>query len=302
MSAQQRPQLADLPPPPPHRTGWPWIEASTPLPNTMANGAPWPRISIVTPSYNQGQFIEETIRSVLLQGYPNLEYIVMDGGSTDQSVEIIRKYEPWIDYVRIGPDGGQSAAIAEGFRQATGEILAWINSDDYYLPGAFSRVAQFFGLHPTVIFAVGDVDSVTADGGLIRRNYAGRPNAFLTANLGKHSWPQQGGFWQRLAYKQIGGVDPTLKFCMDRDLFIRLTRYGPSRRISGPPLACFRNHETAKSSTILNVAQFESELLTKRHGNSKLKRFTWVLEMLWWLWSRPRYIRAGVHRRLHWEI
>ena len=84
---------------------------------------------MVTPSYNQGTFIEETIRSVLRQGYPNLEYMVIDGGSTDGSVEIIYKYEPWPSYLHIGPDGGQAAAIAGGFRRATGEILAWLNAD-----------------------------------------------------------------------------------------------------------------------------------------------------------------------------
>ena len=102
------PTLAELPPPPPDKTGWPWSEESPPLPATMPDGSPWPRISIVTPSYNQGQFIEETIRSVLLQGYPNLEYIVMDGGSTDNSVEIVRNYNSWLAYWVSEPDRGQA--------------------------------------------------------------------------------------------------------------------------------------------------------------------------------------------------
>jgi glycosyltransferase involved in cell wall biosynthesis len=256
----------------------------------------------VTPSYNQAQFLEETIRSVLLQGYPNLEYIVMDGGSTDGSVEIIHKYEPWFSYVHIGPDGGQAAAIAEGFRHASGDVLAWINSDDYYMPDAFQRVARFFVAHPGVVFGVGDVDSVGVSGEIIARNYAVRPNAFLTANLGKHCWPQQGSFWRRAAYEQVGGIDHSLRFCMDRDLFIRLAQSGPGRRIPGSPLASFRNHEAAKSSTMLDIARTESHLLIHRYGTPFFAHHLWILEGAWWLWTRPTSLRTGLHHRFHWDI
>ena len=108
----------------------------------MPDGKTWPKISIVTPSYNQGEFIERTIRSVLLQGYPNLEYIIIDGGSTDRSVELIGKYEPFIRYWVSEPDKGQSNAINKGFQHASGGIFAWLNSDDIYLPGALVAVAK----------------------------------------------------------------------------------------------------------------------------------------------------------------
>jgi glycosyltransferase involved in cell wall biosynthesis len=105
-------------------------------------GSAWPRISVITPSFNQGQFIEETIRSVLLQGYPDLEYFVIDGGSTDQTLDVIRKYEPWLGHWVSEPDNGQSHAINKGLRQVTGSIWGWINSDDLLMPGSLSLVAN----------------------------------------------------------------------------------------------------------------------------------------------------------------
>ena len=113
-------------------------EGSPRLPDSLPDRRPWPRVSIVTPSYNQSEFIEETIRSVLLQGYPNLEYIILDGASTDGSVDIIRKYAPWLAYWVSEPDRGQTHAINQGWRYATGNIVTYINSDDCYLQGTIS--------------------------------------------------------------------------------------------------------------------------------------------------------------------
>ena len=117
-SAMQCPTLSELPSPPPGKTGWPWTEESRRLSSQTPDGRPWPRISVVTPSFNQGKFIEETIRSVLLQGYPNLEYFVFDGGSTDNSVEIIKKYSPWLTYWVSERDNGQSDAINRGLKMS----------------------------------------------------------------------------------------------------------------------------------------------------------------------------------------
>src|SRR5687767_11548136 len=121
--------VADLAAAPVGRSGWPWICPGTARGQLVLAGSDWPRITIVTPSFNQAQFLEETIRSVLLQGYPNLEYIIIDGGSTDKSVDIIKKYEQWLAYWVSEPDRGQSDAINKGFEKATGEVFAWINSD-----------------------------------------------------------------------------------------------------------------------------------------------------------------------------
>ena len=296
------PTLSELPPPLPGKTGWPWREQSPPAPDVMPDGSPWPRISIVTPSYNQGEFIEETIRSVLLQGYPDLEYIIMDGGSTDGSVQITRRYEPWLSYLHIGPDGGQAAAIADGLERATGEVLAWLNSDDRYRPAALARVASFFTDHPKVVFGNGDVNFIDTEGNLVERIWAIRPTRFLTANLGVHCWPQQGCFWRRRAYEQAGGIDEGLQFCMDRDLFLRLAETGPSRRIPGPPLADFRIHDQAKSSTILSIADEESHALIAKYGNRRIRSNTRLLRRLWRLWCQPTVIRRWLNQRYGREL
>lgn len=137
--------LKDLPPPPPNKIGWPWTEQSEPLPERMPDGSEWPLISIITPSYNYGQFIEETIRSVLLQGYPNLEYIIIDGGSSDHTVETIRKYEKYLAYCVSEPDEGQTDAINKGYQHCTGDIFAWLNSDDAYINSTcFKNVIDFY--------------------------------------------------------------------------------------------------------------------------------------------------------------
>jgi glycosyltransferase involved in cell wall biosynthesis len=131
------PTLSELPAPPKGRTGWPWTEESKPLPNQMPDGRSWPGITVVTPSFNQGQFLEETIRSVLLQGYPGLEYVVLDGGSTDNSVEIIKKYARWLSHWVSERDSGQSDAINRGIKMGSGPFATWINSDDTLEKEAF---------------------------------------------------------------------------------------------------------------------------------------------------------------------
>src|SRR5437773_12023032 len=128
------PRLRELPPAPEGKTGWPWTEETFPDAEQTSTS---PRsISIVTPTYNQAAFLEETIRSVLLQAYPNLEYIVMDGGSTDGSIEIIRKYEKYLAYWISQKDLGPADAIRSGFEKATGSVFAYLNSDDLYAPRA----------------------------------------------------------------------------------------------------------------------------------------------------------------------
>jgi glycosyltransferase involved in cell wall biosynthesis len=137
--------LQDLPAPPEGKTGWPWTEQSETLPDRMPDGPDWPKISIVTPNYNYGRFLEETIRSVLLQGYPNLDYIIIDGGSTDNSVEIIKKYEQFLAYWVSENDDGQTDSINKGYTKCTGDVFAWLNSDDSYEnPFCLQDIAELY--------------------------------------------------------------------------------------------------------------------------------------------------------------
>src|SRR5262245_13848080 len=148
----QCPTLTELPPPPSGETGWPWTEESKRLSSQTSGGRAWPRISVVTPSFNQGKFIEETIRSVLLQGYPDLEYFMFDGGSTDNSVEVIKKYSPWLTHWVSERDNGQSDAINRGLKMASGEFATWINSDDMLCKNALAEHALRIGFDSSVVY------------------------------------------------------------------------------------------------------------------------------------------------------
>jgi glycosyltransferase involved in cell wall biosynthesis len=259
-------------------------------------------VSIVTPSYNQGQFLEETIRSVLLQGYPNLQYIIMDGGSTDGSVDVIRRYERWLAYWVSEPDEGQADAIGKGFERASGRILAWLNSDDRYTPGALGRATRLFTRHARVQFASGDINFIDAGGVVTSRHYASRPNWFLGAHLARGGWYQPSAFWLSSAYEHVGGMNRSLFFCMDLDLFIRLARYGPSRRIPGPPIAEFRVWAESKTSTAENVWRKERAQVMERYR--QMSAAPWapsVVRGLWWLWCRPTTWRILLNRAFGWE-
>lgn len=204
-------------------------EPSAPSPEPASScpepSAPSPvRISIVTPSYNQGKFLEKTILSVLEQGYPNLEYIIIDGGSTDESVEIIRKYADRLTYWVSEPDRGQSHAINKGFERATGEIFGWLNSDDWYHPGALQAVADAFAANPEAGAVVGAGNYVDETGSVIDLNV---PKGISLDSI--YSWFDE-YFWQpscfftHEAWMQCGPLNEGLEYAMDLDLWIKLAK------------------------------------------------------------------------------
>jgi glycosyltransferase involved in cell wall biosynthesis len=218
------------------------------LPDTRPDGRPWPKISIVTPNYNYGHFLEETIRSVLLQGYPDLEYIVIDGGSTDGSVEIIRQYAKWLAYWVSETDRGQAQAINKGFARSTGELLAWLNSDDLYLVSALRHMAEAYVRESETIL-LGDVENFSdleKRSWLIRQSRVTFSHAVDPMNS-DWSWHQPGMFVPRSLYSRAGPLDEDLQYSFEHDWLCRLTQRAAVTYL-GIPMARFRLHEVSKTA------------------------------------------------------
>lgn len=259
------PTLSQLPKPQQSHSGWPWTEETPQLPDAMPDGQPWPKISIVTPSYNQGRFIEETIRSVLLQGYPNLEYIIIDGGSTDNSIEIVKKYERWLVYWASGPDQGQSNAINKGFERASGEIYGWLNSDDYLLKDALRNVALAYHLSPTAGGWFGGCLQVDEDGNTLLAVYPHRLDANGLAGWGENAVTQPACFFSEEAWRICGPLDEDLHYGMDFDLWIKIAKVFSIEKADGV-LAAAVVHKDAKTQKDFGRMYAEHCLVQFRHG------------------------------------
>ena len=204
-----------------------------------------PLVSIITPSFNQAQFLEETIRSVLDQDYPNLEYWIIDGGSSDGSLEIIQRYAQRLAGWVSEPDRGQTDALNKGFGWARGEILAWLNSDDTYLPGAVSEAVQSLLQNPDVGMVYGDANLIDEHGQLLG-SFPAAQTDYARLRRGYVHIPQQSAFFRASLWKQVGPLDPSFYFAMDYDLWVRLAKV--SRLLYVPRRwANFRLHAIGKS-------------------------------------------------------
>jgi cellulose synthase/poly-beta-1,6-N-acetylglucosamine synthase-like glycosyltransferase len=224
----------------------PLIVSSSQCQTISDGGRLWPRITVVTPSFNQGRFLEETIRSVLGQGYPNLEYMVIDGGSTDNSVEIIRKYQDSLTFWTCEPDRGQADAINKGWRRATGDILAYINSDDTYHPNALRLVAEAFARDSAIALVYGRCLVIDERGAVIRERPV-RQASLADVLRWSPSIPQPTMFVRRAAVEAVGFLNPDLHYTMDYDLSIRV---GLKYKMQFIPhvLANTRDHPAAKTA------------------------------------------------------
>ena len=243
------PRLEDLPPAPAGKAGWPWDSQPPVFEENLPDGAHWPRISVVTPSYNQGAFIEETIRSVLLQGYPNLEYFIMDGGSTDNTVEVIRKYEPWLSGWVSEKDRGQAHAVNKGWSRSSGPILGWLNSDDLYAPQALHAAARAWRCSGQPRMVYGDALSVDVD--LRPRGQKKVQDYSLSTMLLGRCMAQPAVFISADLFADIGPLDESLWYALDFEYFLRAWLQPEATSFCHVPqvLAYSRTHPATKCAT-----------------------------------------------------
>jgi glycosyltransferase involved in cell wall biosynthesis len=251
-----------------------------------------PLVSIVTPSYNQADFLERTIQSVLNQDYANLEYIIVDGGSTDGSLDIIRAYENQLAAVITEPDQGQTDAINKGFTLATGEIRAWLNSDDTYQPHAVREAVAFLVDHPEVGLVYGDTNFINEQDQVIG-TFNAQQTSYRRLMRGGVYIPQPAAFWRATLWKKVGPLDPSFYFAMDYDLWVRLAKITEIRYLPRT-WANFRVHSDAKSIAADIHCWPEMLRVYRREGGSWISLFMLkygvrkIVAPLWNWWKRKR--------------
>lgn len=264
-----------FPPPPEGKSGWPWTLKEDDIYTRRKETCP--KISVITPSYNQGEFIEQTIRSVLLQNYPNLEYIVIDGGSTDNTHEILKKYENWIDWIVIENDSGQSDAVNKGIRMCSGEIFNWINSDDYYEPDCFENIAEEF--NSSEVYTVSGAYRFFSElNGERDKIICMKLRDCIEETIADVPINQISTFFRLKIFNSLGKLDDRLEFVMDQDIWKKyLFRYGQKNiKITGKVFANFRFHPLSKTYN----NEFKTEYMRIYHSIAVMNGMPEIAEVL----------------------
>lgn len=228
-----------------------------------------PTLTVVTPSFNQAKYLERTILSVLEQGYPHLEYIIIDGGSTDGSVDIIQRYKRHLAYWVSESDRGQAHAINKGLSRATGDWVAFQNSDDVYLPGAFAAFAEVAIRQPQAVVLYGHIVHIGETDSLFDVQLLVPPRLWMQLSTGIQ-FHNQATFWKRDLIGQLGNMREELRFCFDFEYFSRLLAARCRSEMIDCYIGAFRRHPAAKSSTILDVATREHKLVVREIGRRSL--------------------------------
>ncbi|MGY8656415.1 MAG: glycosyltransferase family 2 protein [Verrucomicrobiia bacterium] len=256
---------SEIPAPPGDKSGWPWEVGKSDSQTVREDRDDWPAITIITPSFNQGGFIEETIRSVLLQGYPNLEYIIIDGGSSDDTVDIIRKYEPWLTHWVSENDSGQTNAINKGLLRSTGQILAWLNSDDFYQSNLLFSVAEKFSGDGNTDWLATVTTEISPQKALIKRVEPQFTSLLHFLASRDYLFHQPGIFWRKRIMDTVGLLDEQFHFVMDRDYWIRFIRAGFLPRCTRIDGAFAYQHPDTKTMSEQHVACEEHWALADKH-------------------------------------
>lgn len=239
----------------------------------------YPRISIVTPSYNQAEFLEKTILSVLNQNYPNLEYIIIDGDSSDGSVEIIKKYEKYISYWVSEKDKGQSHALNKGLKKAKGEFLGWQNSDDIYMPDAFYQFISNLTTFPGFDVYYSNTIKIDENENIFSIKYLGPPSKFYAKYRGMII-SNQSSFFSRQLIIDVGYMDETLNFAIDRDFFLRCILKNKKLKFANSYWGCFRVHQRSKTGEDNLKAWKKERLFIMKKNNLYCGRFFPLLNIL----------------------
>jgi glycosyltransferase involved in cell wall biosynthesis len=297
--------LSQLPEPTAGKSGWPWREESPSLPPRMPNGEEWPKISVVTPNFNYGRFLEETIRSVLLQNYPNLEYIVMDAGSNDGSVEVIRKYEHWLKW-QSKPDVGPSNAINKGLRLATGDILTFLNSDDYYQPGALAQIASEMNANQNRHVIMGDTNHVNERGQHVRVWKVRTPRLYsllfqyrLCRIGGIVVMPNQPSvFWRRQVTDKLGYFREDLEYAFDYEYWLRMLANGFKFHNVHSSFSNYRFHDESLSNRGWHVFYPEWKKVSAEYLQQLPVFEGGLAQLYWWFVLLPVSLLTLPHRSI----